>query len=156
MWRPTRGDAASVGRPQRPHDLVERLEIARDHPIVADFSVAVTLGDRDVDRFLVDIQPYEHATVPHDLPPRVTSCEASDTPHHSRRDEGSVNYFVLCGSVSAPTTTLAAAEQAPLNRGVRAGDRRLSAHAEAVTVIMSSQTQSKTRRISCHRRIAAF
>ena len=62
-----------------------------------------------------------------------------------------VNYFVLCGSVSAPTTTLAAAEQAPLNRGARTGGRRLSAHAEAVTVIMSSQTQSKTRRISCHR-----
>jgi hypothetical protein len=26
---------------------------------------------RDVDRFLVDIHPYEHATVPHDLPPLV-------------------------------------------------------------------------------------
>jgi hypothetical protein len=40
---------------QGAHHLVERLEIARDHPIVAHFPVAVPLGDRDIDRFLVDI-----------------------------------------------------------------------------------------------------
>ena len=63
-----------VGRAQRPYHLVEWLEITRDDAIVADFAAAVTLGDRDVDRFLVDIQPYEHATVPHDLPPRAWCC----------------------------------------------------------------------------------
>jgi hypothetical protein len=41
---------------------------------VADFAVALAVRDRDVDRFLVDIQPYEHATVPHDLPPCVWPC----------------------------------------------------------------------------------
>jgi hypothetical protein len=60
-----------VRRAERAHDLVQRLEIARDDPVVADFSIPLTLSNRDVDRFLVDIQPYEHATVPHDLPPRV-------------------------------------------------------------------------------------
>ena len=58
----------------RAHDLVEGLEIARDHPLVADLSVAMALGNRDVDRFLVDIQPDEHAPVLHDLPPRVWRC----------------------------------------------------------------------------------
>ena len=60
-----------VRRAQRPDHLVERLEITRDHAVVADLAAAVPLGNRDIDRFLVDIQPYEHATVPHDLPPRV-------------------------------------------------------------------------------------
>lgn len=32
--------------------------------------------NRDVDRFLVDIEPYEHATVAHDLPPCVARCDA--------------------------------------------------------------------------------
>ena len=63
-----------VGRAERAHHLVERLEVARDHAVVADFAVALALRDRDVDRFLVDIQPYEHATVPHDLPPCVWPC----------------------------------------------------------------------------------
>src|SRR6266850_5387351 len=65
---------SSVRRAQRAHDLVERLEVARDDPVVADFSLPLTLSNRDVDRFLVDIQPYEHATVPHDLPPRAWCC----------------------------------------------------------------------------------
>src|SRR5207244_3755881 len=74
-----------VRRAQRAHDLVERLEVTRDDAVVPDFAVPAPLGDRHVDRFLVDIQPYEHATVPHDLPPRVwCCCEASDTPHHPR------------------------------------------------------------------------
>jgi hypothetical protein len=60
-----------VAPTQRTNHLVERLEIAGDHAVVADFAAAVTLGDRHVDRFFVDIKPYEHATVPHDLPPRV-------------------------------------------------------------------------------------
>jgi hypothetical protein len=46
---------ATLRGAQGAHDLVERLEIARDHPIGAHFTVAVPLGDRDVDRFLVDI-----------------------------------------------------------------------------------------------------
>jgi hypothetical protein len=62
-----------VGRPERAHHLVERLEIAGDHAVVADLSVPLPFSNRDVDRFLVDIQAYEHATVLRDLPPRV-SC----------------------------------------------------------------------------------
>jgi len=62
---------APVGRAQRAHDFVERLEIAGDDSIAAHLSVAGALGDRHIDRFLVDIQPYEHATVLHDLPPRL-------------------------------------------------------------------------------------
>ena len=41
---------ATVPGTQRAHDFVERLEIARDHPVVLDFAVALTLGDRDVNR----------------------------------------------------------------------------------------------------------
>jgi hypothetical protein len=68
---------ASVRRAQRAHDLVERLEIALDHAVVTDLAVTVALGNRHVDRFFVDIQPYEHATFPHDLPPRcVALCAA--------------------------------------------------------------------------------
>ena len=63
-------------------------------------------------------------------------CEASDTPHNPRCDEE----VGLCSSaaISASCVTSAAAEQAPLNCRARAGGRRLSAHAEAVTAIMSS------------------
>ena len=60
-----------VRRAEGAHHLVERLEIARDHAVVADFAVAGAFSDGDVDRFFVDIEPYEHATFPHDLPPRV-------------------------------------------------------------------------------------
>lgn len=68
---------AAARRAQRTHDLVERLEIALDHPVVTDLAAAVALGNRDVDRFFVDIQPDEHATVPHDLPPpRCWVCDA--------------------------------------------------------------------------------
>src|SRR6267378_3163085 len=67
MQRPAR-------RAQRPYDLVERLEVARDHAVVADFALAFAIRDRHLNRFLVDIQPYEHATVPHDLPPCVWPC----------------------------------------------------------------------------------
>ena len=50
---------------QGAHHLVERFEIARDHPIMAHFAVAVALRDRHVDRFLVDIEAHGHATVLH-------------------------------------------------------------------------------------------
>src|SRR5207248_11654572 len=60
-----------VGRAQRTDHLVERLKVTGDHAVMADVAAAVTFGNRDVNRFLVDIEPYEHATVPHDLPPRV-------------------------------------------------------------------------------------
>ena len=43
---------------------VDRL-LDRDHAIVADVAVPMALGNRDINRFFVDIQPYEHATVPH-------------------------------------------------------------------------------------------
>jgi hypothetical protein len=65
---------ATVGRAERAPHVVERLEIARDHPVMADLSVTLPVSNRHVDRFLVDIQPYEHATVPHDPPPRVWRC----------------------------------------------------------------------------------
>jgi hypothetical protein len=48
---------ATVGRAERAHHLVERLEIARDDSVVADFSITLPFRNRDVDRFLVDIQP---------------------------------------------------------------------------------------------------
>src|SRR3970040_338892 len=60
-----------VRRTPRAHAFVQRLKIARDDPVVATFSITLPLSDRDVNRFFVDIQPYEHATVLHDLPPRV-------------------------------------------------------------------------------------
>lgn len=60
-----------AGRPQRPDERVERLDIARNHAVVPDLPVPASLSDRHVDPFLVDIQPYEHAAVPHDLPPRL-------------------------------------------------------------------------------------
>ena len=53
-----------VRRPQRAHDFVERLEIARDPAVVADFAVTVALRDRHVDGFFVDIQPDKHVTFP--------------------------------------------------------------------------------------------
>src|SRR5579864_9455301 len=69
---------------QGAHDFIERFEIAGDHPVVADLAVPGAFRDGDVDRFFVDIQPYEHATVPHDLPPRVwlfvTPSDASHNP----------------------------------------------------------------------------
>ena len=48
----------TVGRAERTHQCVERLEVARDDAVVADFTVALVFRDRHVDRFLVDIQPY--------------------------------------------------------------------------------------------------
>ena len=36
---------------------------------MADLAVAPLLRERDVDRFLVDIHPHEHATFRHGLPP---------------------------------------------------------------------------------------
>src|SRR6202011_1454150 len=53
---------APVRRAQRAHDLIERLEIALDHAVVTDLAATVAIGNRDVDRFFVNIQPYEHAT----------------------------------------------------------------------------------------------
>src|SRR5262249_28591468 len=61
----------AVRRVQRAHDFVQRLKVAGNHAVVAHVSVAPTLGDRHVDRFFVDIEPDEHATVSHDLPPRM-------------------------------------------------------------------------------------
>ena len=60
---------SSVRRPQRPDDLGHRLQVAGDHPVVAHLAVSPLLGERDVDRFLVDIHPHEHATFRHGLPP---------------------------------------------------------------------------------------
>jgi hypothetical protein len=103
--------------PQRAHHLVERLEVASDHPIVADLTGAARFGDRDVDRFLVDIHPHEHATFRHDLPPLfVALCEASNTPHNPRQQR-EAGQLVSIGSVSARGGESAAAEQAPSTAG---------------------------------------
>ena len=67
----------SIRGSQRSYHFVERLEIARDHAVVADFALALAVRDRHVNRFLVDIQPHEHATVLHDRPPRVWRCAPS-------------------------------------------------------------------------------
>ena len=56
-------------RPQRPQDLGHCLQIAGDHPVVTHFAAAPLFRERDVDRFLVDIHPHEHATFRHGLPP---------------------------------------------------------------------------------------
>ena len=56
-------------RPQRADDLGHRFQIARDHSVVSDLAVPPFLGERHVDRFLVDIHPHEHATFRHGLPP---------------------------------------------------------------------------------------
>jgi hypothetical protein len=53
-----------IRRAQRAHHFVERLEIGRDDPVVPDLALAAALGHRHVDRFPVDIQPYQQATVP--------------------------------------------------------------------------------------------
>ena len=58
-----------VRRPQRPDNLGDRLEVARDHPVVSDLAVSSLLRQRDVNRFLMDIHPHEHATFRHGLPP---------------------------------------------------------------------------------------
>ncbi len=53
------------------HHLRQRLHVAGNAAVVADLTAAPLLGDRDVDRFLVDIHPHEHATFRHGLPPWV-------------------------------------------------------------------------------------
>jgi hypothetical protein len=51
------------------------FQVPRDHPVVAHLAVSPFLGERDVDRFLVDIHPHEHATFCHDLPPFERAIE---------------------------------------------------------------------------------
>jgi len=46
-----------------------RLQVAGDHSVVAHFVVSPLLGERDVDRFFVDIHPHEHVTFRHGPPP---------------------------------------------------------------------------------------
>ena len=58
-----------VRRLHRAEDFRQRFQVAGNHAVVAYFAVAPLLSQRHVDRFLVDIQPYEHATFCHDLPP---------------------------------------------------------------------------------------
>jgi hypothetical protein len=56
---------------QGAHDFRERLEIAGDHAVVPHLTVPSLFGERDIDRFLVDLHPHEHVTFRHDLPPLV-------------------------------------------------------------------------------------
>ncbi len=81
-----------VAGPQRAHDLVERLEVAGDDPVVPDLAVAAPFGNRHIDRVFVnvqpDVQPDKHVTFPHDRHPRVWRCAPSrDAPHNPRDDE---------------------------------------------------------------------
>ena len=63
-------EAQSARRcPQRPDDLGHRLQVAGDHPVVPHFAGSPLVGERNIDRFFVDIHPHEHATFRHDLPP---------------------------------------------------------------------------------------
>jgi len=45
------------------------MSVDRNHPVVTHLAVSPFLGERDVDRFLVDIHPHEHAPFRHDLTP---------------------------------------------------------------------------------------
>jgi hypothetical protein len=56
-------------RPQGLEQLRQRLKIARHPAVVPHLAVPPILRERDVDRFLVDIHPHEHATFRHGLPP---------------------------------------------------------------------------------------
>jgi hypothetical protein len=47
------------------------LKVAGNHAVVTHLAVSPLVGERNVDRFFVDIQSYEHATFLHDLPPLV-------------------------------------------------------------------------------------
>ena len=72
--KPTRAGLIHEAQPsgrrtQRSDHLGHGLQVAGDHSVMAHFAVSSLLRDRDVDRFLVDIHPHEHATVRHDLPP---------------------------------------------------------------------------------------
>jgi hypothetical protein len=44
---------------------------------VPHFAVSPVLGERHVDRFLVDIHPHEHATFRHDLPPSYVALRGT-------------------------------------------------------------------------------
>jgi hypothetical protein len=59
----------TIRGPQRPDHFGHRLEITGDRAVVTDLAVSRLFGERDVNRFLVDIHPHEHATFRHGLPP---------------------------------------------------------------------------------------
>ena len=45
------------------------LQVTGDHSLVTHLAAATLLREGDVDRFLVNIHPYKHATFRHGLPP---------------------------------------------------------------------------------------
>jgi hypothetical protein len=69
-------------RSERPDHFGHGLQVPRDHPVVPDLAGSPLFGDRDVDRFLVDIHPHEHATFRHGLPPLV--CGSGRRLHRRR------------------------------------------------------------------------
>jgi len=70
LWAGLIHEAQSAARrPQHAEHLGDCFQIAGDHPVVSDLAVSPFLGERDVDRFLVDIHPHEHVTFRHGLPP---------------------------------------------------------------------------------------
>ena len=78
----------AVARLERADDLVERFEVAGNHPVVPDLASAVPFSNGYIDRVFVDIEPDKHVTFPHDRPPRVWRCAPSrDAPHNPRDDE---------------------------------------------------------------------
>jgi hypothetical protein len=113
----------AVRRAERPNHSVERLEVARDDAVVANLAPAGTLRHGDVDRFLVDIEPYKHATVPHDLPPRLSRVVAvRRTTSSAMCEDGRsmLRWRDLSVLIASP-----AAEQAlPMSRARAGGGRR--------------------------------
>ena len=73
---------SSIRCAQRSDDLGHCLQVAGNHPVAAYLAVSPLLGERDVDRFLVDIHPHEHATFRHGLPSVV--CGSARHPHRRR------------------------------------------------------------------------
>jgi hypothetical protein len=68
---------AAARRSQRAYHLGHRFQITGDYTVVTDFASAPLFGERDVDRFLVDIHPHEHATFRHGLPPLCVALRVS-------------------------------------------------------------------------------
>jgi hypothetical protein len=65
-------------RAQRAEDLVERFDLAPDRPVVPDLPKPAAPGEGDRDRFYVDIEPDERATVRRDLPPGLWRCAKAE------------------------------------------------------------------------------
>jgi hypothetical protein len=111
---------------QRAHDLVERVAVCGNHPIMSDLALPAAVGHREVDRFLVDIHPHEHATVPQDLPPRVWR-DAKRERLRIISDITRGRSPWLSGRSPRGVAHHAPPSRPPTHCGARAGGRRMSA-----------------------------